>query len=167
MRLYQSGGIIPQATSSKIIHCGISRVFSNTVNIMYMQLTCNCHTFWDESTSQLRRLATICTLKIDGAPLGTRGVSAMSFLSRVQNIRNHLSHTYKDCIKWVNHVNAIKCHKPSPSHHHFYGWDSNHQEMVVVHGIGFPTLLPMKTRASCARVYVSGKPLKPIRNHAQ
>lgn len=27
----------------------------------------------------------------------------------------------------------------APSHHHFYGWDSNHQQMVVVHGIGFPT----------------------------
>ena len=22
-----------------------------------------------------------------------------------------------------------QCHKPSPSHHHFYGWDSNHQKL--------------------------------------
>ena len=72
----------------------IEGIFRHSQYNIYMQLTCNCHTFWDESTSQLRRLATICTLKIDGAPLGTRGVSAMSFLSRVQDIRNHLSHTY-------------------------------------------------------------------------
>ena len=29
-------------------------------------------------------------------------------------------------------------HKPSPSHHHFYGWDFNHPQMA--YGIGFPTL---------------------------
>ena len=32
-----------------------------------------------------------------------------------------------------------QCHKPSPSHHHFYGWDCNHQKWVV-YDIAIPTL---------------------------
>ena len=26
-----------------------------------------------------------------------------------------------------------QCHKPSHIHHHFYGWESNHQKWVVYH----------------------------------
>ena len=143
---------------------GISSVFSDTINNIYiyihMQLTCDCHTFWDESTSQLRRLATICTLKIDGAPTGHAGSVGHVFSEQSPEHKESSVTHLQRLHKVVNHVNAIKCHKPSPSHHHFYGWDSNHQQMVVVHGIGFPTLFPMKTRAQCGRVYVSGKPAK-------
>ena len=38
-------------------------------------------------------------------------------------------------IMWLTH-----CHKPSPSHHHFYGWYGYHSQSWVVYDIVLPTL---------------------------
>ena len=45
-----------------------------------------------------------------------------------------ISNTAESCLMLV-----WQCHKPSPIHHYFYGWHSNHQKWVV-YGIAIPTL---------------------------